>query len=136
MAQSETLAAEAMPTVETAQQLGILPEEFEKINEILGRSPNFTELSIFSVMWSEHCSYKNSILQLKTLPFGLCFQNRIAQSPFGNRAFSRCSDGRWRHSSRHFYDGRTTDCVAQFVAIWQSRQSAHEKFDSRRSGGH
>ncbi|MFM2268002.1 MAG: hypothetical protein RL757_1443 [Bacteroidota bacterium] len=68
MAQSETLAAEAMPTVETAQQLGILPEEFEKINEILGRSPNFTELSIFSVMWSEHCSYKNSILQLKTLP--------------------------------------------------------------------
>ncbi len=68
MAQSETLVAEAMPTLETAKQLGILPEEFEKINEILGRSPNFTELSIFSVMWSEHCSYKNSILQLKTLP--------------------------------------------------------------------
>ncbi|MEO1448461.1 MAG: phosphoribosylformylglycinamidine synthase subunit PurL [Bacteroidota bacterium] len=51
-----------------AQQLGLLPEEFEKIIEILGRTPNFTELSVYSVMWSEHCSYKNSILQLKTLP--------------------------------------------------------------------
>ncbi len=54
--------------VNTAQDLGLLPEEFEKINEILGRTPNFTELSIYSVMWSEHCSYKNSITWLKTLP--------------------------------------------------------------------
>lgn len=59
---------EQMPTVETAQSLGLTPEEFQKINDILGRVPNFTELSIYSVMWSEHCSYKNSILQLKTLP--------------------------------------------------------------------
>ena len=55
-------------TVETAKDLGLLPEEFNRINEILGRVPNFTELSIFSVMWSEHCSYKNSITWLKTLP--------------------------------------------------------------------
>ncbi len=55
-------------TVKTAEQLGLLPEEFEKINEILGRTPNFTELSIYSVMWSEHASYKNSIKWLKTLP--------------------------------------------------------------------
>ena len=55
-------------TVDTAKQLGLLPEEFDKIKEILGRTPNFTELSIYSVMWSEHCSYKNSILWLKTLP--------------------------------------------------------------------
>jgi len=55
-------------TVDIAQQLGILPEEFEQIVQILGRTPNYTELSVFSVMWSEHCSYKNSILQLKTLP--------------------------------------------------------------------
>lgn len=53
---------------ETAKQLGLLPEEFEKIKKILGRTPNFTELSIYSVMWSEHCSYKNSIKWLKTLP--------------------------------------------------------------------
>lgn len=55
-------------TTETAQKLGLLPEEFEKIKEILGRTPNFNELSIYSVMWSEHCSYKNSITWLKTLP--------------------------------------------------------------------
>jgi phosphoribosylformylglycinamidine synthase II len=55
-------------TLETANQLGISEEEFEKIKEVLGRTPNFTELSVYSVMWSEHCSYKNSILQLKTLP--------------------------------------------------------------------
>lgn len=57
-----------LPTLETAQKLGLTPDEFEKIKEILGRTPNFTELSIFSVMWSEHCSYKNSIKWLKTLP--------------------------------------------------------------------
>ncbi len=57
-----------LPTVETAKKLGILPEEYDRIQEILGRKPNFTELSIFSVMWSEHCSYKNSIVWLKTLP--------------------------------------------------------------------
>lgn len=54
--------------VETAKELGLLPEEFDKIVSILGRTPNFTELSIYSVMWSEHCSYKNSIVWLKTLP--------------------------------------------------------------------
>jgi phosphoribosylformylglycinamidine synthase subunit PurL len=61
-------ATESNVTVEIAKNLGILPEEFEKIKEILGRTPNFTELSIFSVMWSEHCSYKNSIIYLKKLP--------------------------------------------------------------------
>lgn len=54
--------------LEQAQQLGLLAEEYDHICDILGREPNFTELSIFSVMWSEHCSYKNSIVWLKTLP--------------------------------------------------------------------
>jgi phosphoribosylformylglycinamidine synthase len=54
--------------LQTAQKLGLLSEEFEKIKQILGRTPNFNELSIYSVMWSEHCSYKNSITWLKTLP--------------------------------------------------------------------
>lgn len=61
-------STEQLTTVETAGKLGLRPEEFEKIKGILGRTPNFTELSIFSVMWSEHCSYKNSIKWLKTLP--------------------------------------------------------------------
>ncbi|TNE48323.1 MAG: phosphoribosylformylglycinamidine synthase subunit PurL [Bacteroidetes bacterium] len=62
------VTAEPTPTVETAKSLGLTADEFEHINKILGRTPNFTELSVYSVMWSEHCSYKNSILQLKTLP--------------------------------------------------------------------
>ncbi len=57
-----------LTTVETAKKLGLLEDEYQKIIGILGRVPNFTELSIFSVMWSEHCSYKNSIVWLKKLP--------------------------------------------------------------------
>ncbi|MDR1006544.1 MAG: phosphoribosylformylglycinamidine synthase subunit PurL [Bacteroidales bacterium] len=62
------MSADKTVTVATAKELGLLPEEFEKIKGYLGRVPNFTELSIYSVMWSEHASYKNSIKWLKTLP--------------------------------------------------------------------
>ena len=63
------MANNQIVTVETAKELGLLPEEFEKIKEYLGgRTPNYTELSIYSVMWSEHASYKNPIKYLKTLP--------------------------------------------------------------------
>jgi phosphoribosylformylglycinamidine synthase subunit PurL len=55
-------------TAQTAEQLRITAEEFEVIKVKLGRTPNFTELCAFSGMWSEHCSYKNSIKLLKTLP--------------------------------------------------------------------
>jgi phosphoribosylformylglycinamidine synthase II len=55
-------------TVSTATQLRLTAEEFELIKTKLGRTPNFTELCCFSAMWSEHCSYKNSIKWLKTLP--------------------------------------------------------------------
>ncbi|GGB25656.1 phosphoribosylformylglycinamidine synthase subunit PurL [Puia dinghuensis] len=55
-------------TVKTAEQLRLTAEEFGLIQEKLGRTPNFTELCAFSAMWSEHCSYKNSIRWLKTLP--------------------------------------------------------------------
>ena len=57
-----------LSTLEQAQEMGLRPEEFDRIIEILGRTPNFCELSIFGVMWSEHCSYKNSIVWLKKLP--------------------------------------------------------------------
>src|SRR6266571_2842464 len=55
-------------TPEVVAQHGLTPEEFERIKKILGREPNFTELGIFSVMWSEHCSYKNSRRELKKFP--------------------------------------------------------------------
>ncbi|HLP14728.1 MAG TPA: phosphoribosylformylglycinamidine synthase subunit PurL [Bacteroidota bacterium] len=55
-------------TLESALQHGLTEDEYTKVKTILGRTPTYTELGIYSVMWSEHCSYKNSIAQLKTLP--------------------------------------------------------------------
>src|SRR5436190_1257822 len=55
-------------TAELAQKHNLTPEEYEKVKTILGREPSYTELGIFSVMWSEHCSYKNTRPLLKTFP--------------------------------------------------------------------
>src|ERR1700741_4029300 len=65
---SKTSHADPVVTPELVKQQGLTPEEFERIRKILGREPNFTELGIFSVMWSEHCSYKNSRRELKKFP--------------------------------------------------------------------
>lgn len=54
-------------TAQTAETLGLSTDEFDKIIDILGRTPNYTELSLYSVMWSEHASYKNSIKWIKTI---------------------------------------------------------------------
>ncbi len=64
----QTPPADPVVTPELVKQHGLTPEEFERIKRILGRDPNFTELGIFSVMWSEHCSYKNSKKELKNFP--------------------------------------------------------------------
>ncbi len=61
-------AAEPPITPEVIAKHGLTPDEYERIKKILGREPNFTELGIFSVMWSEHCSYKNSKKELKKFP--------------------------------------------------------------------
>src|SRR5215217_3630475 len=55
-------------TPELISKHGITPAEYERIKQILGREPNFTELGIFSVMWSEHCSYKNTRKELRKFP--------------------------------------------------------------------
>ena len=55
-------------TVDQAKQLGLTESEFDKIKELIGRIPNFTELGIFSAMWNEHCSYKSSRVWLSKLP--------------------------------------------------------------------
>ena len=79
-----TIKSEVTASLEAAEKLGLLPEEYKKIQEILGRDPNFTELSIYSVMWSEHCSYKNSILQLKKLPKdGACILAKAGEENAG-----------------------------------------------------
>src|SRR5437868_2722444 len=63
-----TRAPDPKVTPELVAKHGLTPEEFERIKKILGREPNFTEVGIFSYMWSEHCSYKNSRLELKKFP--------------------------------------------------------------------
>ena len=64
----KTPPADPVVTAELVKRHGLTSEEFERIKKILGREPNFTELGIFSVMWSEHCSYKNSKKELKKFP--------------------------------------------------------------------
>ena len=63
-----TATREPEVTLELAKEHGLTEEEFNWIKEFLGRTPTFTELGVYSVMWSEHCSYKNSIKVIKTLP--------------------------------------------------------------------
>src|SRR5260370_23795778 len=62
----ESIEMEVKPDI--AAQDGITPDEYSRIRQILGGEPNITELGIFSVMWSEHCSYKSSKVHLKRLP--------------------------------------------------------------------
>ncbi|HQC51286.1 MAG TPA: phosphoribosylformylglycinamidine synthase II, partial [bacterium] len=59
---------EPIITPEVVAEHGLKPDEYKRVQEVLGRDPNYTELGIFSVMWSEHCSYKSSKVYLKTLP--------------------------------------------------------------------
>ncbi|MFQ5444430.1 MAG: phosphoribosylformylglycinamidine synthase II, partial [Nitrospinales bacterium] len=77
-------------TLETAQSLGLTEEEYELILNRLGRVPNWTELGIFSVMWSEHCSYKSSKAHLKTLPTQ---GPRVLQGPGENAGVVDIGDG-------------------------------------------
>src|SRR5262252_4740253 len=65
---SKTSHADPVVTLELVKQHGLTPEEFEQIKKILGREPNFTELGIFSVVGSAHCTYKNSRRELKKFP--------------------------------------------------------------------
>ena len=77
-------------TSELVKSHGISPEEYEKLLKILGRKPTLTELGIFSVMWSEHCSYKNSKKILRTLPTtGKC----VIQGPGENAGVVDIGDG-------------------------------------------
>ncbi len=65
---SETIVQEPEVNLDLAKEHGLNEEEFEAIKTFLGRLPTFSELGVYSVMWSEHCSYKNSILEIKKLP--------------------------------------------------------------------
>src|SRR6187431_547865 len=72
------------------QRHGVTREEYDRIVSMLGREPNLTELGIFSVMWSEHCSYKSSRVHLKTLP---TTGRRVLQGPGENAGAVDIGDG-------------------------------------------
>jgi phosphoribosylformylglycinamidine synthase II len=77
-------------TPEILDQHNISPDEYERIKQLMGREPNFTELGIFSVMWSEHCSYKSSKVHLRRLPTeGDC----LVQGPGENAGIVDIGDG-------------------------------------------
>src|SRR5690554_6360895 len=77
-------------TAELIAEHGLKPEEYDRLLEIMGRQPSLTELGIFSVMWSEHCSYKSSRVWLKTLPTtGDC----VIQGPGENAGVVDLGDG-------------------------------------------
>ena len=78
-------------SLETIRQHGLTPDEYEKIKQLLGgREPTLTELGIFSVMWSEHCSYKSSRVHLKRLPTR---SKRVLQGPGENAGIIDIGDG-------------------------------------------
>jgi len=86
------MAAKTTPkiTPETVAEHGLKPEEYQRLLDILGREPLICELGIFSVMWSEHCSYKSSRVWLKTLPTS---GPKVIQGPGENAGVVDLGDG-------------------------------------------
>src|SRR6201989_803960 len=79
-----------MITPEVIAAHNLTQQEFERIKDLLGREPSFTELGIFSVMWSEHCSYKSSRVHLRRLP---THSRRVLQGPGENVGIIDIGDG-------------------------------------------
>ncbi len=118
---------------------GLTPEEYARIRRILGREPNLTELGIFSVMWSEHCSYKSSRVHLKRLPtrapqvlqgpgenagavdvgdgLAAVFKIESHNHPSYVEPFQGAATGRWRHPPRYFHDGCAAHCGDGLAAL-------------------
>ena len=85
-----SIDTEIKVTPQIAAEHGLTPDEYARIQKILGRDPNITELGIFSVMWSEHCSYKSSRVHLKRLPTRGA---RVVQGPGENAGVVDVGDG-------------------------------------------
>src|SRR5512138_2899248 len=79
-----------MITAEVLTAHNLTPDEFTRIKELLGREPNLVELGVFSVMWSEHCSYKSSRIHLKNFPTE---GPRVLQGPGENAGVVDVGDG-------------------------------------------
>src|SRR3989442_2336134 len=79
-----------MPDAKLLEGHNLTPDEYERIEKALGREPNLTELGLFSVMWSEHCSYKSSKVHVRTLP---TTGRRVLQGPGENAGIVDIGDG-------------------------------------------
>src|SRR6201993_719015 len=86
----KAVQSEIQVTPEIAAEHGLTAEEYARIQKILVRDPNYTELGIFSVMWSEHCSYKSSRVHLKKLPTR---SKLVLQGPGENAGIIDIGDG-------------------------------------------
>ena len=131
--------SDAAVTPEIVAEHGLKPDEYERILEILGRAPNLVELGIFSVMWSEHCSYKSSKIHLGKFPTkapwvvcgpgenagvvdigdgpGRHLQDGEPQPPVLHRALPGCGDRRRRHPARRVHHGRPARGAARRAAL-------------------
>ncbi len=145
-------------TVELAAEYGLSADEYQRMLEITGRTPSFTELGIFSVMWSEHCSYKSSQGLAEAVAddgapchlrsgrerrrdrhrrrAGRHLQDGKPQPPLLHRALSGCGDRSWRHPARRLHDGRAADRQHERAALRQPRPSQDPPPDFRRGRGH
>ncbi|HWJ39477.1 MAG TPA: phosphoribosylformylglycinamidine synthase subunit PurL, partial [Candidatus Limnocylindrales bacterium] len=85
-----SLAGEPKADVEQARAFGLSADEYRKIEQIIGRTPTYTELGVFSVMWSEHCSYKSSRIHLRKLPSK---SELVVQGPGENAGAIDVGDG-------------------------------------------
>jgi len=133
-----TAPTEIKVTPEIAAEHGLTAGEYARVKEILGREPNITELGIFSVMWSEHCSYKSSKMHLKRLPTrGKLVVQGPAKMPASwisatawsqrsksNRIIIRAMSSRSgrdyrcrRNFARYFHDGRAPDRDSRFATV-------------------
>lgn len=130
---AQPIVNEPEVNLELALDHGLTEEEYGWIKEKLGRTPTFTELGVYSVMWSEHCSYKNSIIELKKLPrdgehllveageenaglvdigdgLGCAFKIESHNHPSAVEPYQGAATGVGRNSPRYFYDGCSSDC--------------------------
>ena len=89
-----TLRNDIEITDEMVEAHGLKPDEYQRILDLIGREPSFTELGIFSAMWNEHCSYKSSKKWLKTLPTA---GPRVIQGPGENAGVIDIGDGHCGH---------------------------------------
>src|SRR5579862_7630896 len=136
--------------------MGLSADEFARCETILGRTPNLTELGVFSAMWSEHCSYKSSKVWLKTLPTEgphvICGPGENAgvvdigdgdavvfkiesHNPLLHRAVPGRGDRGRRHPARRVYDGCAADRAAEFLALRRSKPPQDPASRRRRRGG-